>query len=69
MRIVETNEPFTIRIMQRERVAQTVWPFRRGVGARNLEFQPVSLIEIVDAAIEREQKCEGMLILTCHIRI
>jgi hypothetical protein len=48
--------------MQREGVTQTVRAFRRQRAAFDLEFQPVALFEVMDAAIKRKQKLKGMLV-------
>jgi hypothetical protein len=52
MGVVETEQPHTIRCMQRERVRQPMWPLLGRLNAFNLELDPVAFFEVVDTSIE-----------------
>jgi hypothetical protein len=60
--IVETDQPVAVRVMQRKAVPQTMRTFRRYFRAPDLEFQPISLVEQVDAAIEGKQEFKRVLV-------
>ena len=60
--IVETDKPLPFRVVQGEGVAQSVGAFRRRLHARNLEFEPIAFFEMVDAAIERQQKFKRVFV-------
>jgi hypothetical protein len=62
MRIVEADQPAAVAIMQRQGIAQTMWPFRRRPRALDLEFPPIVLRKVMDAAIEREQELKCVLV-------
>ena len=56
MRIVKAGEPIAIRVVQRERVARSMWPFRCRDRPFDLEFEPITLFEVMDAAVKRQQE-------------
>jgi hypothetical protein len=60
--IVKTGQPIAIGIVQRERIAQSVRPFRRRLRPPGLEFQPITLLEVMNAAIEPQQKVECLFV-------
>jgi len=60
--IVETNQPIAVRIVQRERVAQPMRTFLRRHDPLDLEFQPVAVFEMMNAAIKRQQKLQCVLV-------
>ena len=51
MGIVESHQSCAVWCVQTERVGQTVRPIRRAVDARDVELEPVSLLEMVLRAI------------------
>jgi hypothetical protein len=53
--VVEPDKPLAVGVMQGECVAQPVWSPGRRRHALDLEFQPITLFEMVDAAIEPER--------------
>jgi len=44
MCIVESNQSGAIRRVQRQRIAEAVWPFRRHLGLHHDELHPVTRI-------------------------
>jgi hypothetical protein len=73
MGIIEPHEPPSVWVMQGQSVAQPMRPLRRWLGAFELEFQPIALVEVVDAAIKRQQEFKCMLVrnsvlsyISCH---
>ena len=60
--IVKADQPIAVRIVQRERIAQSVRPFRRRLRPPGLEFQPVALLEVMNAAIKPQQEVECMFV-------
>jgi anti-sigma-K factor RskA len=73
MCVVESDQPVAARIMQGEGVAQTVRTFRRWLASLDLEFQPVALFQVMDAAIEPKQEFKRVLVrnrpspsISCH---
>ena len=62
VRIVEPDKPFSVRIVQREGVAQPVRALRRRCHAAKLEFEPVAPFEVMDAAIKRQQKFKRVFV-------
>jgi hypothetical protein len=62
MGIIEPDQSRPFGVMQRERVAQPVRPFRRRCRAPDLELDPVALFEVMDASIERQQKFKRMFV-------
>jgi hypothetical protein len=64
MRVVEPDQPGTVRRMQRERVRPAVWPLLGCLDALDLELEPVAFFKMMDAPIEREQELEPVLGLT-----
>jgi hypothetical protein len=62
MRIVEPDQPVAVGAMQRQRIAQTMWPFRCRPRALDLEFHPIALFKVMDAAIECEQEFKRVLV-------
>jgi hypothetical protein len=60
MRIVEPQQPVAVRVVQSEGVAQTVGAFRRWLTPLDLELQPITLFEVVDAAIKPQQELKCM---------
>ena len=61
MRIVEPDQPGTIRRMQRERIRQAVRSLLGCLDALDLELEPVALLEMMDEAIESQQELEPVL--------
>lgn len=62
MRVVESDKPLAVGAVQRERVAQSVPSFRRRLDTGNLEFKPVAVLEMMYAAIERQQEFECVFV-------
>ena len=62
MSIVKADEPVSIRVVQRQGVAQPVRPFRRRLCPLGLEFEPVALFEVMDATIKRQQEFESVFV-------
>jgi hypothetical protein len=67
MSIVETNKAFATGSMQRKRIRHAIWPTLRRLDAFNLEFDPVTLFEIMDSPVKGEQKLKGMIEAARHI--
>jgi hypothetical protein len=61
MGIVEPNQAGAGRIVQRKRIAKTMRPFRCRRCPPDFEFQPIALVEMMNATIERKQEFEGMV--------
>lgn len=61
MGIVEAYEPATLRIVKRERISEAVRSCEAGADLPDLELQPISLFQVVNAAVERQKKFEGMI--------
>jgi hypothetical protein len=66
MRVVESEQPRTVRRMQRECVRQAVWSRLGRFNALDLKLEPISLLEMMDAPIEGQEKFEPMFVC-CHI--
>jgi hypothetical protein len=62
MRIVKSDQPPAVRIVQRERIAQAVGPLRRRCDLPDLEFQPIALFEMMNTPVERQEIFEGVLV-------
>ena len=62
MGVVESHQPPALAIMQGERVTQTVRPLRCWRCAFDLEFQPMSLPEMMDAAVKAQQEFQCMVL-------
>ncbi len=63
MRVVEPYEPRSLRIVQREGVAQPVRPFRRCWRVLDLEFYPIaSLKMMMNATVNGRQKLERVFV-------
>jgi hypothetical protein len=67
VRIVKADQALSVRVVERQRIAQAVRPFRRRLTAPDLEFQPIALIEPVGAAVKGEKKLERMFIATTYL--
>jgi len=61
MRIVETDQPPPVGRMQRKRVGQAMWSVRARGYPRNLELEPLSFLEMMNATVERQQKLEPVI--------
>ena len=61
VRIVESDQSRPIRRMKRERVGQAMRSVRRRIDAHDFEFEPVALLEMMDAPIECEQELQVMV--------
>ena len=62
MRVVEPYEPRSLRIVQREGVAQPVRPFRRCWRVLDLEFYPIASLKMMNAAVKGQQKLERVFV-------
>nr|WP_294505857.1 hypothetical protein [uncultured Rhodopila sp.] len=62
MSIVEAHQPAALGVMQGEGIAQAVRPLGGCCAALDLEFEPVSLFEMVNAAIKRQQELKGVFV-------
>jgi len=60
VRIVETDQPPTIRSVQRERVRESVRSVPPCLDTPDLELDPVALFEMVDTPVEGQQKLKLM---------
>jgi len=72
MRVVEPDQPGTVRRMQRERIRQAVWSLLGNLDPLDLELEPVAFFKMMDAPIEREQELErivGFTLVSYHIMI
>jgi hypothetical protein len=67
MGIVEAHEPATSRIVKRERISKAVRLREAGVDPPDLELQPVSFFQVVNAAVERQEEFEGMIVRHFYI--
>jgi hypothetical protein len=61
MRVVEADQPGTVRRVQRERIRQAVWSLLGCLDALDLKLEPVAFFKMMDAPIEREQELEPVL--------
>lgn len=57
--VVESHQAGAVRRVQRERVRQAMRSLRRHVNATYLELDPVTLFEMMDTSIERQQELEA----------
>ena len=62
MRVVETDQPYALRIVQCERIAEPVRPLCRWRDALELELEPVALFEVMNAPIERQEEFERVFV-------
>ncbi len=62
MGVIEPYKPIAVTIMQGEGIAQTVRTLRSRRYTSNLEFEPVALFKMMDAAIERQQKLKRVFV-------
>jgi len=51
MCIVKSNKPCSIRCMESHGIIQTVWSFIALLGTFELEFEPISSIEMMDTSV------------------
>jgi hypothetical protein len=69
--IVETDQPGALRIMQGEGVAQPVRSLRGRGRAPDLELEPVSALEMMNAPVERQQEnarvCTSDMVLLLEV--
>jgi hypothetical protein len=56
MGVVEAHDPVAVGIVQRQRIAKPMRARWRLLTTPDFEFQPIALLQMVDAAIEREQE-------------
>ena len=68
MCVVKTHQTIPIGIVQRERIAQPMRSLWRRFRPLDLEFQPVALFEVVNAAIKAEQKLKCVFVRNGHPR-
>ena len=61
MGVVEPDQPLAVRRMQRERIRQAVRSLLGRRDALDLELEPVALLEMMDAAIEGQQKLDPVI--------
>ena len=61
MGIIEADQTGPVRRMQRERICQAMRPLGRNVNAADLEFDPMALLKVMDAAIEGEQELQAVV--------
>ena len=66
--IVKADQAIAVRIVQRERIAQSVRPFRRQLRPPGLEFQPITLSEVMNSAIKPQQEVECMFVGNGRLR-
>jgi hypothetical protein len=62
MSVIEPKEPVSIGVMQGESVAQSMGTLWRRLHALDFEFEPIALFEVVDAAIEAQQKFKRVFV-------
>ena len=60
--IVEPKQAISLRVVQRKGVAQSVAPFRRRRNAGNLELNPITAFEMVNATVECQKKFESVFV-------
>lgn len=58
MRVVETDQPVALRVVQRQGISQAVRAFRRWVRSPDFEFYPIASLELVNTSIEAQQELE-----------
>jgi len=61
MRVVETDEPSTSWRVQRERVRQAMRSFIRCRHAYDVELEPVALLQVMNAPVERQQELKSVI--------
>jgi hypothetical protein len=61
VRIVESDQARAVRRVEGERVGQAVRPFRGRLDEGDFELEPVALLEVMNAPIERQQELEAMV--------
>jgi len=61
MRVVKADKPCSIRRMQCHRIIQTMWAFFALVDSLKFEFEPIRLIEIVDALVVTQQVLQPII--------
>jgi len=64
--VVEADEPNAGRIVQRERVAESVRALPRELDPPDLEFQPVAAFQPENTPVESQQKFECMFRTLIH---
>jgi hypothetical protein len=60
VRVVEADQSRPVGRVKRKRIGQAVRPVLGCLDARNFEFKPVALFEMMDTSVEREQELEAM---------
>jgi hypothetical protein len=61
MCIVEADQPRSIRRVKCKRIGQAVWPALGRLYSFDLEPDPVTFLEMMNAPIERQQELERMI--------
>jgi hypothetical protein len=62
MSVIEPKEPVSIGVMQGEGVAQSMGALWRRLHALDFEFEPIALFEVVDVAVEAQQKFKRVFV-------
>jgi hypothetical protein len=62
MRIVKSNQPRSVRLMQSERVVQSMRSLRRRRHALDFELQPIAPFKMMNAPVEGEQKFKRVFV-------
>lgn len=62
MSVIEPKEPVSIGVMQGEGVAQSMGTLWRRLHALDFEFEPIALFEVVDVAVEAQQKFKRVFV-------
>ncbi len=70
MRIVEPDEPFAVRAVQRQRIVEAMRLFRRHRDARHNEPNPMAALRIDDEhlSVEIEKRIERQVAVLRHIK-
>ena len=62
MRVVKTEESISVGVMQRECVAQPVWPRRSRNHSLDLELEPMALFKMMDATIKTQKEFKRVFV-------
>jgi hypothetical protein len=68
VRIVKSDQPLAVRVMQCERIAQPMWPLCRRLDPFDLKFQPIPLFEVVNQSVKPEQKFQCVFVRNGRLR-
>ncbi len=69
MRVVEPNEPCTIRRVKGDGIIQTVWPLVALFGTFEYKIEPVSTIERMDATVVAQQVLQPVIVFAVPFHI